>query len=144
MTDRSAGFAARPHMFAAQLGRHRRRSDRCRAIRITDTFSRRPERCKAIVDPHHLSPEGSQPAVASDGAGTIRLTSSALPMQTRRQGGSCRLPDRAHLQRVRKLVAVDAVGTVKGGHLFAVGANWIDPSACGTPEFDGHHLLVIE
>lgn len=28
------------------------------------------------------------------------------------------LLDRAHLQRVRKLVAVDAVGTVKGGHLF--------------------------
>lgn len=38
------------------------------------------------------------------------------------------LPDRAHLQRVQ-LVAVDAVGTVKGGHLFAVGANPIDPSA---------------
>lgn len=39
------------------------------------------------------------------------------------------LLDRAHLQRVRKLVAVDAVRTVKGGHLFAVGANPIDPSA---------------
>lgn len=54
------------------------------------------------------------------------------------------LPDRAHLQRVRKLVAVDAVGTVKGGHLFCGRGQSDRPiRACGQFEFDdvtGHRI----